>query len=441
MLKLFPESEMFKLNTLLEHLRTPLFRNGYALIISTGITSLLGLLYWTIAARSYETDNVGLNSTAISAMIFLSGIAQFNLQETMIRFIPQAGTRTLRLVVTTYGIVIALSVIAGLIFCIGISIWAPALSFLTESAASVVWFVCALILWGVFVIQDSVLIGLRQALWIPFENAIFSVSKIILLLLLASSFPQDGIFISWTIAVAAIILPINYIIFRRLIPRYIAQAQPPSMDFSLRHLSKYVASNYVAALLSNMSSALLPILIVQLAGPTANAHFYLAWIVASSLQIVTANMATSMTVEGAMNQASLEENKRRATIGIARLVIPASALLIVFAPLILQVMGPSYAEESTGLMQLLALAALPNIYNMLYVGLARIQNRMRGVVGVYAANAIMVLGLSITFLPHYGITGVGLAWVISQTTIAAVLFLLPKLRHYRMLSLEKGYRT
>jgi O-antigen/teichoic acid export membrane protein len=440
MQKLLPEAEMFRLDTILEHLRTPLFRNGYALIISTGITSLLGLLYWTIAARVYETDNVGLNSTAISAMIFLSGIAQFNLQETMIRFIPQAGTHTLRLVVTTYGIVIALSVAAGLVFCLGISIWAPALSFLTESLTSVIWFVCALVLWGIFVIQDSVLIGLRQALWIPFENAIFSISKIVLLLLLAASFPQDGIFISWTIAVAAIILPINYLIFRRLIPRYSAQAHAPSMELSVRHLSKYVASNYVAALLSNMSSALLPILIVQLLGPTANAHFYLAWIVASALQIVIANMATSMTVEGAMNQAALDEHKHHATIGIARLVIPMAALLIIFAPQILQVMGPSYAQQATILMQLLALSALPNIYNMLYVGLARIQNRMRGVVGVYGANAVMVLGLSILFMPNYGITGVGLAWVISQTTIAAVVFLLPRLRQYRTLNLEKGYR-
>ena len=60
-----------RLRGVIEHLRTPLYRNGYALIASTGITSILGLLYWAIAARTYDTETVGLNSSAISILIFL----------------------------------------------------------------------------------------------------------------------------------------------------------------------------------------------------------------------------------------------------------------------------------------------------------------------------------------------------------------------------------
>jgi O-antigen/teichoic acid export membrane protein len=434
MLKFFPQTNTFRLSTILDHLRTPLFRNGYALIISTGITSLLGLLYWTIAARVYTTENVGLNSTIISAMVFLSGLAQVNLQETMIRFIPQAGKQTLRLVLTTYAIVIALSVLVGLVFCLGISIWTPALSFLTETPASIVWFIVALILWGIFVIQDSVLMGLRQAIWIPFENAVFSVLKIGLLVLFVAAFPRDGIFISWALGIAAIILPVSYLIFRRLIPEYSRREHPYVKPLSLRQISKYVAGNYAVAIFANMSSALMPILIVQIAGPTANAHFYLAWVLASALQIAAANMSTSLTVEGAANLDQLEEHRQRALMGISRIVIPFAALLVVGAPLILQVMGPGYSENATVLMQLLAISALPNIYNMVYVGLARVQNRIWSVVYVYGANAVMVLGLSIVFLPLFGITGVGLAWVISQTSIALVLLSLPKLKRVTSLS-------
>jgi O-antigen/teichoic acid export membrane protein len=427
-IKIFPEA--FRINTVLEHLRTPLIRNGYALIISTGITSLLGLLYWTIAARVYATENVGLNSTVISAMLFLSGIAQLNLQETMIRFIPQAGRQTLRLVLSTYGVVILLSIVVGLIFCLGISFWSPALSFLAESPASIAWFVFALVAQGLFVIQDSVLMGLREAIWIPFENAISSVFKILLLIGFVAIFPLNGIFISWTLSVALMILPVSYLIFRILIPASIRKAKTPiqSRTFSLRQLTKYVAGNYVVAILANMSTALMPMLITQLVGATANAHFYIAWVLASSLQIAVANMATSLTVEGAANQENLEEHRRRAMTGIARIVIPMAVIIIFGAPLILQVMGPGYSENSTMLMQLLAISALPNIYNMVFVALARVQNRIYSVVGVYAANAVMVLGLSALLLPHFGITGVGFAWVISQTSIAIVLSMLPKFK-------------
>src|SRR4051812_13598498 len=96
----------FSYQQLMMHLRTPLYRNGYALILSTGITSALGLLYWAVAAKFYQTENVGLNSAVISIMIFLSGISQINLQETMIRYIPIVGSQTRRMVIYTYLIVL-----------------------------------------------------------------------------------------------------------------------------------------------------------------------------------------------------------------------------------------------------------------------------------------------------------------------------------------------
>jgi O-antigen/teichoic acid export membrane protein len=426
-----------KVNDFVEHLRTPLYRDGYALIASTAITSLLGLLYWTLAANAYDTETVGLNSTAVSVMIFLSAVSQVNLQETMIRFIPQAGKYTLRLVLTAYGIVVALSVLVGLIFCLGVGLWSPALSFLVETPASILWFTGAIVVWGIFVIEDSVLTGLRQALWIPFENTVFSVLKIALLFALAALFPRDGIFISWTLSVAAIIIPINFLLFRRLIPAYSKRAElntatAESSPISLRQLSKYVAGNYVAALLANMSSALLPVIITQLLGATANAHFYLAWIIASSLQIVTANLATSLTVEASGSRQNLDGFTRRAAISIARLVVPGAVILFFGAPLILQFVGPSYVEEGTVLMQLLAIAALPNILNMIYVSRRRVENRIAGVVGVYSANALLVLGLSFLLMPSFGITGVGVAWVISQTVIAFVLLVQRAIRRKRL---------
>jgi O-antigen/teichoic acid export membrane protein len=421
-----------RVDELIAHLRTPLYRNGYALMISTGATSLLGLLYWTIAARRYQTDNVGLNSMAISTLIFLSGVAQVNLQEGMIRFLPRAGTRTLRLVVYTYGTAIVLSLIVGVIFCLGIPLWTPALTFLTDSSSGMLWFVAAVILWNIFVVEDSILIGLRQAVYIPIENAIFSLIKIAFLLLLAGALPQTGIFLSWTVSVILIIIPINWLIFRRLIPKHVETVGSEAAAPMLGEMAKYVAGNYVAALLSSLSSAILPVIIIQVAGAEANAHFYLAWVIASSLQIIAANMSTSLTVEATFAAGNHEQYQRRALIGIARIVLPLAVVLILGAPLILRIVGEGYAEESTLLLQLLALSAIPNLFNMVYVGIARAQNRLKSIVAVYGANAVLVLAFSALFMPSFGITGVGLAWVISQTSIAVVIFALSKLNTRRL---------
>lgn len=416
-----------RFDDLITHLRTPLYRNGYALIISTGITSVLGLVYWAVAARVFATEEVGLNSMAISVMIFLSGVAQLNLQEMLIRFVPRAGARTLRLVLNAYGIVIGLSLLVGVIFCLGIPLWAPSLSFLITSPVSILWFALAMVLWGVFVLEDSLLMGLRRALYIPVENAIFAVLKIASLLLLAALLPTTGIFISWTVSVILVIVPVNWLIFRRLIPQHVENAQSLSQTVHVREITNYVAANYVSALLSSLSSAALPLIITQIAGATANAHFYLAWIVASSLQVIAANMSTSLTVEATLATDDQEAYRRRALIGIARIVLPLVAVIVVGAPLILRLMGPSYVEEGTVLLQLLALAAIPNLFNMVYVGMARARSQVKGVIAVYGANALMVLALSFILLQIYGIAGVGLAWLISQSLIAGVLLFQSKM--------------
>lgn len=432
MSKLQSSRKLFTYKHVVEHLRIPLYRNGYALILSTGITSALGLAYWAVAARFYATEAVGLNSAVISIMIFLAGISQLNLQETMIRYIPVAGRRTPRFVAFTYLGVIVFSGIVGLVFLLGIPIWAPSLSFLRETPVLGLWFITAIMIWGIFVLQDSVLVGLRQALWIPAENAVFSVIKIVLLILLASLIPQSGVFLSWTVSVLIIIIPINILLFRRLIPHHVAGGTVADEPISIRQISKYVAGNYAAALFANMASTLLPLIITQRLGAEANAHFYLAWTIASSLQIMVSNMATSLTVEAIVDVQNIDKSKRRAMIGILRLIVPAAVLLILGAPLILRLVGPSYVEDGTPLMQLLALSAIPNVYNAVYISMSRANNRVRGIVGVYGANALMVLGLSHVFLSQYGIVGVGMAWVISQVVIAFVLWTIARFQAVTM---------
>ena len=50
------------------HLRVPMYRDAYALILSSGATSVVGLVYWMLAARIYSPDAVGFNAAAISSL-------------------------------------------------------------------------------------------------------------------------------------------------------------------------------------------------------------------------------------------------------------------------------------------------------------------------------------------------------------------------------------
>ena len=104
------------LERFIEHLRTPLFRNGYALVFSSAATSALGLAYWILAARYYSAEAVGLNAAALSAMMFLASLSQLNLMNALNRFVPTAGPTTARLVGSAYAISAGAAVITSLIF-------------------------------------------------------------------------------------------------------------------------------------------------------------------------------------------------------------------------------------------------------------------------------------------------------------------------------------
>ena len=408
---------------LIAHVRVPLYRNGYSLILSTAITSGLGMAYWTLAARNYTTETIGLNAAVMSAMIFLANVSQLNLTNALNRFIPGAGRATGRLVVYAYLISLVMALAASLIFILGVDAWAPALSFLGSSPFFILWFTLATMAWCIFVLQDSALVGLRQATWVPIENMIFALAKIALLIGFAKALPQHGVFASWTIPVVVMLLPVNLLIFRRLIPRHVQATEDQEIPIVPAQIAKYVAGDYLASLIWMAISNLLPLIVLERAGATANAHYYLSWTVAYALYLVSRNMGMSLIAEAAADQAKLDTYSYRMFVQTARLLVPMVAIMVFGAPYILHVFGNSYATEGTALFRLLCLSALPNIVTSLYISVARVQRRMIAIALVLASLSALVLTLSYILLEVYGITGIGVAWLLSQTIIAVVLVL------------------
>jgi aminoglycoside phosphotransferase (APT) family kinase protein/O-antigen/teichoic acid export membrane protein len=398
-----------------------LYRNAYALTLSSTLTAAVGVAYWILAARRYPSNVVGLNSAAISAMMFLAGAAQLNLTSALLRFIPEAGRATARFVGRAYLVAAGVALVVCLIFIRGIGTWAPALAFLGSSPLFIGWFTAAALGWCVFVLQDSVLTGLGQAMVVPIENAAFSVLKLALLLGFAVWFPLYGVLASWTTAMAVTLLPVNILIFRRLIPRHVAATRDRAVRLDPSRVVRYVAGDYVGALCWLAATTLLPVMVTVQAGATDNAYFYLSWQIALVLYFVSPNMGSSLIVAVANDPPKLATYSYQAFLQTARIVVPLATLMTLGAPFVLRIFGSSYAAHGTMVLRLLALSSIPHIVNSLYVSIARAQRRVGAVVMVLAPLCACVLILSYLLLQRYGITGVGVAWLVSQTAMALIL--------------------
>ena len=73
------------------HLRDPMRRSAYALILATGLTSGLGLVFWALAARWLPTATVGVGAALVSVMALLANLSTLGLRNGLIRFLPTAG--------------------------------------------------------------------------------------------------------------------------------------------------------------------------------------------------------------------------------------------------------------------------------------------------------------------------------------------------------------
>jgi O-antigen/teichoic acid export membrane protein len=409
---------------LLSHLRLPLFKNGYALVLSSAASSGLGMLFWIIAAHHYPVETIGASSAVIAAMMFLSGASQRGLNSALVRFVPLAGRASTRFVSITYLISVIAAGVATLVVGHFLTPLFPVLGTLEGELMS---FAVVVMFWSIFTLQDSVLTGLRQARWVPIENTIVSAVKIVLLLWLAQELPVRGVLAAWLIPVVVSLIPINLFIFRRLLPRHEQAALDQAEPLTLRPIVKFVTGNHLATLFLLAYTTLLPVIVASRAGVQANAYFYLPWMIASSLQLIALNMTTSLTVEATRDRPQSQGYGYRMFIHLMQILIPITAIIFVGAPWILRVFGANYAAEGTELLRWLTLATLPNAVMVLYIALARVHNRVAGIIAVQAVACVLVLGLSYPLLEIYGITGVGIAWLTSQTIVA--LCLLPSLVH------------
>jgi O-antigen/teichoic acid export membrane protein len=409
---------------LLGHLLDPLFRHAYTLILNTGLTSALGVIYWVVAGRLYAPEDVGRNAAMISSIMFLGGVAQLNLRPVLSRFVPVAGSESGKLVLLGYASATAVALVGAVLFIVSSAAWAPTgpVAGIRAEPSAALLLVAATAIWTISALQDGVLIGLRSTVLLTIENVAFSIGKIVVVVGLAAlaTRPTFAIALSWAAPMLVAIVAINALIFGRLIPRHVRLRPDRDPLVTPKRLIRFAAGDYLGSLFALTYISLLPVIVISQAGPVAAAHFYIVWVITSSLQVLPAFMVTSLVVEAAGDPSTFHRQGRRMLIGMARLLVPICLLIVVFAPLILAMFGPTY-EDATLLLRLLVLSVIPYGINVLYVGRARLRVTAPRIVVVQGAVAGIVLGLTVLLIPRMGIDGVGIACLVGQGIVALVL--------------------
>jgi O-antigen/teichoic acid export membrane protein len=290
--------------------RAPQHRDGLALVMSSGLSSAVGLLYWVLAAQMFPADVVGINAVALSSLMLVGGVAHLNMSHALLRFVPVAGTGARRLVVLGYLVAIALSGLAGAGFGAGAIWWAPELVDFAGYGTLIAFFALSCPVWTLFTLQDYVLTAVGRAVAVPIENLVFAVLKIGLLVSVALAAVPGGIAVSWVVATALIVLPINLWLLVRLLPAHGAKTADRAVPITAGAVSRFIGADYVGALFWQAALMGLPVLVLNRLGAEAAAAYNMVWQFGVALYMVPSGMGQSMIAHSAADPASVDKAHR-----------------------------------------------------------------------------------------------------------------------------------
>ena len=188
----------------------------------------------------------------------------------------------------------------------------------------------------------------------------------------------------------------------------------------MNSIMRFSLANYVADFFWGVPSMVLPIMVLNILGALPTAYFYIAWMVGCVPSMIASAAATSLFAEGSYDEKRLELHIMRSLKMIFLILVPTVILILAIADKLLFLFGGAYSESATTLARITALSTIPMSMNVVYLAKLRVEKNLKAIVGLTAIATPITLGLAFLLLPRMGINGAGIAWLISQATIALV---------------------
>ena len=391
-----------------------LLRNAVYIMLTTGVNSGLGYLFWLVVARTYAPHEVGVASALIAAMTVVAALADLGTSTALIQRLPsrRAGadwSRTLTASIATASVAgVAFGIVAATVILPSLS---HSLSVVDSSAAYLLLFTGGVAIWSLSVVSDYLFVAERRSQNMLARNTVFGVAKLAAVAVLAAAGDRGtlGIFAAW-VGGCALSLAVAYAV---LVPRLGRRYRPALAGVAgeVRDMATSFAGNYFITLGFLLTTFLLPLLVVVRLGVEQTAYFYVAWLLGGAFFTISASVGSALFAEGSHDRAALAAQTRSAVRICAALLAPLMLLFFVAGGWILGLFGHAYAHNGRTLLLLLTASAVPDAITGLYLARVRAEGRL-----VFPAAASMAIaGITLVgawvLLPSMDLAGAGVAFL------------------------------
>src|SRR3989338_4914531 len=372
-----------------KHLRQawnePLYRNSMYLILNSFVMALFGFVFWSLAAKQFSSEDVGLATAVISAVSLVASLSLLGFNVSILKFKEKSLNFTALVMCSIVAFILSV------LFLLFVNVFSPNLSFLSSQVLYIVGFVAFSVLSVVYFLMNSMLIAQGRTGVVFVKDTLFSLVKVVLIFFIVGVF---GLLISWYLGILlAIILSLFFVHMERRI-------------FDVRKFFHFSFYNYVSNILGILPNVLLPLIIIHYLGASYAAYFYVVWMIANLLFIVPTAMTQNVLSSGK------EKNITKAYVFSLVLLVLGILIVLVFGGFLLNFFNPEYTL-ALPLLYILAFSSLPYGVRRIYQAKLNLQGRVKKAMIMDAITLLITIVGSIIFI-EYGLLAVGLSWLVGN---------------------------
>jgi len=378
-----------------------------SLLATTGITTVLGLAFWWLAAHRAPLSAVGYGSAAVSAMTLTGTFGMAGLNTVLIGHLARRPRDADGLLTDALATSAAVSAVLAAGFWVIAGVLDPRIAPYLPAAPEAALFIGGAAITGAALVLDEAVLGMiggGPQLW---RNTGFAVAKLIALAGLVTLWHDrfgTPILAAWAAGTALSLIPVTIVLHRRGVrlitrPRWVALRQLGRASIANTWLNNALQAPVLAA----------PILVTGLLTAAEGGAFYVASTVVMVGVMLPYHFTTALYAASTADPSGLAA-KVRVTLRICLLGgLVGVPLVILCAHPLLRLFGAQYADRATVPLQLMIGGYFGSVLKNHYIALCRIGGRITQA-AVFATVALFarVVGVVAGALAG-GLTGVAIA--------------------------------
>jgi O-antigen/teichoic acid export membrane protein len=395
-------------------IQDPLHRNSFFLILSTFVMAVFGFIYWLVVARFYPPEIVGLATAVFSLATLLSNLSTFGLKTGIIHYLPQTKSKNI-LINTIFLFSVVLSTTVTLISFQLLRYVAPQLAIALKPVSFAISFIIFVVFSSLSTIIEGVFAAYRSVQFTLLKNALLSFTKLFLPVFFISQL-TFGIFTAWNLALMLAVVVSIYNLSHQF-----SFKLHPGLNFNLlKTIGKFSILSHFSNFFASLPTLILPIIMTNFLSANDIAYYYMDMMIVNTIYIIPLAVGQSLFVEGSYGNANLMKNFNKAAILVFSLVIPVITLIMFFGSFILSIFGHSYGANGSQLLMLLSLSAIPVSIYSLCQSILNIKHQLVASIMINFVGFCLIFALTY-FFASLKLTGIGYAWLIGNTVMAAMI--------------------